>query len=548
MDSMARGFTPMLGSPANGNEKFAMDNSPDLGESGERQSGGVFGPFGGYHKTPSVEVTEENRSLGIEGTEDEAAIPDPEKQSLVEPPVDEHPALHPLPGVSSETPTYYPGGPQHPAYNTLPSQRGRHPTHITLPGQQLLPQVAQLAQSSPQIPDFEFSPVELLPEDHFDSMDQVPLTPQAELAAFPSPPKSIASKLRRHSTPPRNATPHRRSTPPRHSLPLTRLTPPPTSHPSPPRPSPPRKSHTGLQQLTTLSRKPTPLPLRPRTLTYPSPTAGGRPELPASIPLPVAKTPKNPVPAFHHISLPSPQEPLSASSVRRHESTNTTYSIPIGLGVESTRQSSWPLNNHAVTSDAHHLREQPSAVSALSAMRDLQNASAVSDLTTTSEAPEAELEGSAGPLKPNHSSSWTPSHNNHVMSWQNYSSPASPSQEHIVDEVSPMFSPPVTAGGNGVVSPMLSPPMPGQAGYKGFNWKGKGYEPIETGVAERLNIKVGLTPMIGGKKFSQRSIEQRNREYQESYGDLSIQPLNPGKRGDEEPPRRKWKSVRKSTY
>lgn len=50
MDEMARGLTPMLGSPANGTEKFAMDNSPDLGEDGERQSGGVFAPFGGQCK------------------------------------------------------------------------------------------------------------------------------------------------------------------------------------------------------------------------------------------------------------------------------------------------------------------------------------------------------------------------------------------------------------------------------------------------------------------------------------------------------------------
>jgi hypothetical protein len=54
MDSMARGFTPMLGSPANGNEKFAMDNSPDLGESGERRTGGVFGPFGGQCTTQLI--------------------------------------------------------------------------------------------------------------------------------------------------------------------------------------------------------------------------------------------------------------------------------------------------------------------------------------------------------------------------------------------------------------------------------------------------------------------------------------------------------------
>lgn len=47
IDALVRDSTPILGSPANGNEKFAMEHSPDLGESGKRQSGGVFGPFGG---------------------------------------------------------------------------------------------------------------------------------------------------------------------------------------------------------------------------------------------------------------------------------------------------------------------------------------------------------------------------------------------------------------------------------------------------------------------------------------------------------------------
>lgn len=49
MDSMARGITPMLGS--NGSAKFAMDNSPEMGEERRSRSalsgGGVFGPFGG---------------------------------------------------------------------------------------------------------------------------------------------------------------------------------------------------------------------------------------------------------------------------------------------------------------------------------------------------------------------------------------------------------------------------------------------------------------------------------------------------------------------
>lgn len=50
IEKLVRDSTPILGSPANGSEKFAMEHSPDLGESGKRQSGlsgGVFGPFGG---------------------------------------------------------------------------------------------------------------------------------------------------------------------------------------------------------------------------------------------------------------------------------------------------------------------------------------------------------------------------------------------------------------------------------------------------------------------------------------------------------------------
>lgn len=120
-----------------------------------------------------------------------------------------------------------------------------------------------------------------------------------------------------------------------------------------------------------------------------------------------------------------------------------------------------------------------------------------------------------------------------------------------------MFSPPATAGGNSVVSPMFSPPLPGQAGYAGFTYgNGQGYERVETGVAERLNIKVGLTPMIGGKKFSQRSLEQRNRERESYFADLSVQPLNPGRRAEDADADgngnaklgRKWRSGRKNTY
>jgi hypothetical protein len=36
--------------------------------------------------------------------------------------------------------------------------------------------------------------------------------------------------------------------------------------------------------------------------------------------------------------------------------------------------------------------------------------------------------------------------------------------------------------------------------------------------------------LIGGKKFSLRSLEQRERERRDYFSDLSIQPLNPEKR------------------
>jgi hypothetical protein len=405
-------------------------------------------------------------------------------------------------------------------------------------------------------------------------MDSVPLTPQAELAAYPSPPKSIASQLsqlKRHSTPPRNR-PRRTSTPPRMSLPLDRLTPPP-SGPLPPRPKLHRKSHTSELSISTLNRKPTPRRTRPRNVTYPSPTAGGRPELPASYPpVFVARTPrgKNPNPAFHHISLPSPQEPPSASSIRRNESTATSYSIPIGLGVEQKQETkqemkeqnnNWPIHNHPVTSDAHHLREQPSYVSALSVARDLQNASAVSALTTSSSVPpipEAEIE-TMPRLKHNHSMEWehpkSAQKQHHVMSWQNYSAAGSPIAEAddrepqtsistATTEVSPMFSPPTHSEKNyTVVSPMLSPPAPGQAGYKGWHHYSYDGEPAtpQIGMAERLSIKVGLTPMIGNKLFSQKSLQKREQERKElmgQYGDLSVQPLNPERR----------RNGRKATY
>lgn len=145
------------------------------------------------------------------------------------------------------------------------------------------------------------------------------------------------------------------------------------------------------------------------------------------------------------------------------------------------------------------------------------------------------------------------------MSWQNYSAAGSPidmrddpdrdrepqtSISTATTEVSPMFSPPTNSEKNyGVVSPMLSPPAPGQAGYKGwqhYSYDGEAVTP-QVGIAERLSIKVGLTPMIGGRIFSQKSLQKREQERRElmgQYGDLSVQPLNPDRR----------KNGRKATY
>jgi len=445
--------------------------------------------------------------------------------------------------------------------SNLPSQRSLHPTSISLPvahptsislpilhpGAPRAPFVTHpAASSSPQIPDFIFSPIELVPG--ADQLEDVPVTPQAELAAFPSPPQTIPSHMRsitqqmkRQATPPRNSAhrPRRQSTPPRHSAPLGRLTPPQlSSAPSEPSPnsapliqrgSNPMKSFTGLQ-ISGLQRKATtrPSPTRPRGTTYPSPTAGGRPELPASFPsrptlsknMPsLQKTPRNmistakPMPAFNHISLPSPV----SSTLDRNESTHTSYSIPILYDAKSRRQSKaqdpgWPLSNHPVTSDAHHLREQPSAVSALSAIRDLQNASQVSAMSVLS--PGVITPG--GGLKHNHSREFRDDEAQHVMSWQNYNEQANSGMDERLmgdgeSEISPMFSPPMD--GNNIVSPMtMGMKTPGIGGYGGYG----------NGV---------VSPMtMSAKTPSQASLDEREREREEYFGDLSVRPLNMGQR------------------
>jgi hypothetical protein len=587
--------TPMIGS--NRAEKFAMDDdTPDLEQIGEeRQRGGVFGPFGGlypckfvhisiysqilgYQRTASREIQESRRfsqSLDVNDENDiaDARIRDPEKASFMAPPINDHPALHPLPGQTANIPTYYPGGASHPAYtrNHLPSQRGRQEeTSLDLPIEHPdIPRPPFASErepsSSPQIPDFVFSPIELVPgADRMDNVpitpadDAVPLTPQAELAAFPSPPTTIpshmpsfAQRLKQEAAPPRHTfnRPRRQSTPPRHSAPLERLTPPHistmvmssqpglNSAPLIERGSNPMKSFTGLQ-ISGLQRKPTgrTLNVRPRGTTYPSPTAGGRPELPASFPtfsspsrpkLPksmpsIQKTPRNmissraPMPAFNHISLPSPV----SSTLGRNESTNTTYSIPIALDSKSRRQSksqtqdlNWPLTNHPVTSDAHHLREQPSAISELSTIRDTQNSSAVSAMSSLS--PEATTPG--GALKHNHSREFHEDES-HVMSWQNYSERANIGARGVGqklmggdhDEVSPMFSPPIDGHGNGLVSPLtMGQKTPAIGGYGGYN-----------------NNSVVSPMTVSAKTPSQQSLDEREREREEYFGDLSVRPLN----------------------
>ncbi|KAH8592057.1 hypothetical protein B0O99DRAFT_261524 [Bisporella sp. PMI_857] len=536
LDELARDITPMLGS--NGTEKFAMDHSPDFpGE--ERRTGvtgGVFGPFGGYHRTPSaMAAREEEREMDIaDDPIEDAPIPNNEKGSLEAPPVEMHPAYHRLPGQSADVPVYYPAGTAHPAQTiqsrmeesakpytlrNLPSQRDPHPTSISLPG--------QVPECSPEIPDLVFSPIDLVQGN--EQLDVIPITPQAELAAFPSPPQTIPSsihrstitQLRRSMTPPKKTRPmrpRRQSTPPRHSAPLDRLTPPPQSDavlPTPTNKSVPQKSMTksglkisGLLTTTNLSRKPTPRPSgRPRQQTYPSPTAGGRPELPASFPTINTK----PMPAFNHISMPSPaaSSPDQDLGVRRNESigTNSTYSIPIGLASTLTRQHSltnWPLNNHPVTSDAHHLRNQSSGVSALSAIRDLQNASAVSAMSVVP---------SGSNVAPKIGEVSAHSETAHVLSWQDYANGAHPMSPGQNSEISPMFSPQGAHMGS-VVSPMtVSSHTPN----------------VDSGRETKVTgLYGGRTPsqLRGAKTPSQQSLWEREREREEYYGDLSVPPLS----------------------
>lgn len=63
--------------------------------------------------------------------------------------------------------------------------------------------------------------------------------------------------------------------------------------------------------------------------------------------------------------------------------------------------------------------------------------------------------------------------------------------------------------------------------------------------AQDLNIKVGLTPLIGAKSFSVRSLEQRETERREKYGDLKVLPLKSGKMASIEKERKK--GLRKNT-
>lgn len=461
-----------------------------------------------------------------------------EKVGLQPPPVEAHPAYHPLPGQSRSIPTYYPGGthPDHPPYTleNLPSQRDNHPTTVALPGQSTVGR-------SPELPDLLFSPIDLVRG--AEHLDIIPITPQAELAAFPSPPTSIPSAakssdkksiLRRSITPPsrshRPQRPRRQSTPPRHSAPLDRLTPAYNPEVSP-SPAPktddaqaPSKSMTqkglhisgmGQKAEKTPATRPS---FRPRFQTYPSPTAGGRPELPASFP------PPKKMPAFNHISLPSPipttpvQKASPVPSIARNESTGTssTYSIPIGLASTLARQNSlnnWPLHNHPVTSDAHHLRNQSSAVSALSAMRDVQNASEVSALSVV---PSTNL-------KHNHSRDLSAhSEHAHVMSWQDYDDEINDIGD--ASEISPMFSPAsATASAmdrrqNSIVSPMTAIGRTPHAGGSTFS-----------------GLIGARTPsqLRGAKTPSQQSLWERERERQEYFGDLSVQPLSMGKRWGE---------------
>jgi len=159
---------------------------------------------------------------------------------------------------------------------------------------------------------------------------------------------------------------------------------------------------------------------------------------------------------FNHISLPSPQSP-EQNQISRAESTTTTYSIPIGLGVARTQSQAaalnWPFpgSGVAITSDAHHLREQPSNVSALSAVRDLHNSSAVSALSALQPHNILTPMSEETPLKHNHSrefpsSSTSSNKNEHVMSWQNYNSPTTPIVGHVEQHPYPTPESHYTAG------------------------------------------------------------------------------------------------------
>jgi hypothetical protein len=243
-----------------------------------------------------------------EGGTLDAPVPNEEKKALVPPPDDEHPAYHPLPG--KHLPAYVPG---QPAYKSLPSQRVSAP---------LIPRVPE---ESPKIPGLVFSPIDIaLGGD----LDPVPLTPKAELAASPvllraitSPVPSSKFSTARTSPPPSLS----QNSPPMDPAPLATVA---TAH------SPPQREG---GRLTNFSMK----HISAQRPGYPSPTAGGKAELPASLPaadLPImtnmaVKAPLNPTPAFHHIYLPEPQSGVSTSSL------DTAYStIPIGLGAENADQ------------------------------------------------------------------------------------------------------------------------------------------------------------------------------------------------------------------
>lgn len=139
-----------------------------------------------------------------------------------------------------------------------------------------------------------------------------------------------------------------------------------------------------------------------------------------------------------------------------------------------------------------------------------------------------------GGLKHNHSREFEHA-DAHVTSWQQYDGNGEGEEDGVVHEmgdgemgmnqrlmgggwsepeVSPMFSPPIDGLGNAVVSPMtMGMKTPGIGGYGG----GGGY-----GV---------VSPMASyAKTPSQQSLDEREREREEYFGDLSVQPLNMGQR------------------